>query len=256
MAGRLLAAACIAVGALLSHQRTTVQAKVSISRTVDIDGQPYYLPSEVYASFPETISDEVLPLSVITTNVSTITDALVESTIQAWESTDDVFTNSFLQGVLLINAGEGIANLSPSVLPFLQSKGVQKLFVSGVCLTPSSCEVTSSTGLSNIRSFFKSVLHLKDQSFSVVSASLDTDSSPYIGVPSRIYSEAADKNELPLAGVRVSVKDIYFLKGLKTSCGNRAFYSLYPRRNSTGPAVSRLLDLGADIIGMTKTVQF
>lgn len=51
-----------------------------------------------------------------------------------------------------------------------------------------------------------------DGSFEVVSASLDTDSSPYIGVPSRIYSMSADKADLPLAGLRVSVKDLYFCK--------------------------------------------
>lgn len=46
------------------------------------------------------------------------------------------------------------------------------------------------------------------------------------------------------------------VKGIKASCGNRAFYEVYPARNATGPAVSRLLDTGADIVGTTKTVQF
>lgn len=105
-----------------------------------------------------------------------------------------------------------------------------------------------------------------------------------------------NKTEEPLAGVRVSVKDIYYreppspfpllihlyldpfgsstwealsadsmdgwmdgwdtVKGLKASAGNRHFYSLYPPRNATGPAVSKLMDLGAHIVGTTKTVQF
>lgn len=46
------------------------------------------------------------------------------------------------------------------------------------------------------------------------------------------------------------------MKGIKASCGNRAFYEVYPARNATGPAVRRLLDTGADIVGTTKTVQF
>lgn len=48
-----------------------------------------------------------------------------------------------------------------------------------------------------------------DGSFAVVSASLDTDSSPYIAVPSRAYATSADKSKKPLSGVRVTVKDIY-----------------------------------------------
>ena len=46
------------------------------------------------------------------------------------------------------------------------------------------------------------------------------------------------------------------VKGLKTSCGNRAFYATYGVQNATSPAIARLTDLGSDIIGITKTVQF
>lgn len=60
------------------------------------------------------------------------------------------------------------------------------------------------------KSFYKSVHPLKNGTFAVVSASLDTDSSPYIGVPSKIYATSKDKSKYPLAGVRVTVKDIYF----------------------------------------------
>ena len=46
------------------------------------------------------------------------------------------------------------------------------------------------------------------------------------------------------------------VKGLRTSAGNRNFYTLYDPRNATAPAVTRLMTLGASIIGVTKTVQF
>ena len=46
------------------------------------------------------------------------------------------------------------------------------------------------------------------------------------------------------------------VQGITASCGNRAFYQTYGVQNTTGPAVHRLLDLGANIIGTTKTVQF
>lgn len=46
------------------------------------------------------------------------------------------------------------------------------------------------------------------------------------------------------------------MKGITASCGNRAFYQTYGPQNNTSVAVSRLVDLGADIVGTTKTVQF
>ncbi|TFY83359.1 hypothetical protein EWM64_g647 [Hericium alpestre] len=106
------------------------------------------------------------------------------------------------------------------------------------------------------QSFFKSVTPLSDGNFTVISATFDTDSSPWIGAPSRIHDLEKDKSVFPLAGVRVSVKDIYFLKGLRSSAGNRHYYTTYPPRNATGPAVQRLMQAGAHIVGTTKTVQF
>ncbi|KAK7464973.1 hypothetical protein VKT23_006182 [Stygiomarasmius scandens] len=95
-----------------------------------------------------------------------------------------------------------------------------------------------------------------DGSYDIVSASLDTDSSPYIGVPSRVHDLNKDKSKFPLAGLRVSVKDLYYMKGIVASAGNRAFYTTYPPRNATGPAVTRLTDLGAHMVGTTKMAQF
>ena len=92
-----------------------------------------------------------------------------------------------------------------------------------------------------------------------------------VAVPSRLYyTPSSDK---PLAGVssrksfadthltelqklRLGVKDIFHLKGLRTSGGNRAFHDLYPPRNATGSALQRLIDMGAVIVGKMGTVQF
>lgn len=56
--------------------------------------------------------------------------------------------------------------------------------------------------------------------------------------------------------VRLGVKDIYDIAGVRTSCGSRAYYNLYPERNVTAPAVQRLIDAGAIIVGKMKTSQF
>ncbi|OJI99023.1 hypothetical protein ASPVEDRAFT_25862 [Aspergillus versicolor CBS 583.65] len=64
-----------------------------------------------------------------------------------------------------------------------------------------------------------------------------------VAVPSRLhYKETAEQ---PLAGLRLGVKDIFHVKGLRPSGGNRAYYALYEPRNAAGPAIQRLIDLGA-----------
>lgn len=82
----------------------------------------------------------------------------------------------------------------------------------------------------------------------------DSNGLVAIAVPSRLYyTKTADK---PLAGVRVSVKDLYDIKGLKTSMSSRAWLSLYPAAAKNAPAIQRLLDLGAVIVGKTRFSQF
>lgn len=75
-----------------------------------------------------------------------------------------------------------------------------------------------------------------------------------VAVPSRLsFSKTPEK---PLAGVRLGVKDIFDIAGLKTSNGNRAWYQLYPEADQTAGAVQKLVDAGAVIVGKMKTSQF
>lgn len=92
-----------------------------------------------------------------------------------------------------------------------------------------------------------------DGSFSVLPANVPGQSLA-VAVPSRLYyRQTAQK---PLAGVRLGVKDIFDVKGLKTSNGNRAWYQLYPAANRTAIAVQNLVDAGAVVVGKMKTSQF
>lgn len=90
--------------------------------------------------------------------------------------------------------------------------------------------------------------------FQVLSAKIPGAATESVGVPSRLYfTPTAEK---PLAGMRLAVKDIYDIKGLRTGCGNRAFWQLYPPKNASAPAIQRLLDGGMVLVGKTKTSQF
>lgn len=75
-----------------------------------------------------------------------------------------------------------------------------------------------------------------------------------VAIPSRLYFTPTP--EKPLAGARLVVKDIFDVQGLRTGCGNRAFYSLYPPKNASAPSVQRLLDGGAVLVGKTRASQF
>ncbi|KAJ4290080.1 hypothetical protein N0V88_006586 [Collariella sp. IMI 366227] len=102
--------------------------------------------------------------------------------------------------------------------------------------------------------FTEPLIPTPDGKFQPMSAKIPGSSSLTIGVPSRLYfTKTAQK---PLAGVRIGIKDIYRLAGVKGSNGNRAWYNLYPASNVTGPAVQRLIDAGAQIVGLQKTSQF
>jgi hypothetical protein len=75
-----------------------------------------------------------------------------------------------------------------------------------------------------------------------------------IAVPSRLYADPSP--DRPLAGTRTCLKDIFRLKGVKTTMMSRAFLSLYGPEEDSADYVKKLLNLGAVILGKTKMTQF
>ena len=102
--------------------------------------------------------------------------------------------------------------------------------------------------------FTQPLIPSSNGSYAALPAAISGIESPAIAVPSRLYYTVTP--EQPLAGIRLGVKDIYDISGVKTSNGNRAYYALYPPRNETAVAVQRLIDAGAVIVGKMKTSQF
>ncbi|KAL6158970.1 hypothetical protein ACJBU6_03064 [Exserohilum turcicum] len=101
--------------------------------------------------------------------------------------------------------------------------------------------------------FTESAIANGDGSYSVLPAGT-VGQHQAIAVPSRLYfTKTAEK---PLAGVRIGIKDIYDIKGLRTSNGNRAWYWLYPPANATATPVQNLINAGAIIVGKMITSQF
>jgi len=103
-------------------------------------------------------------------------------------------------------------------------------------------------------SFSEPVLQTPEGTFTSLSAQIPGTASVTIGVPSRLYYTKTE--DQPLAGVRIAVKDIFDLAGVRTSNGNRAWWNLYPPANVTAPSMQRLIDAGAIIVGKQKPSQF
>ncbi|GAA5890100.1 hypothetical protein JCM6882_009226 [Rhodosporidiobolus microsporus] len=105
--------------------------------------------------------------------------------------------------------------------------------------------------------FMSSLLPSLNSSFVPSPFNTESDGTQGVAVPSRVYSLDADKDgeEKPLKGLRVAVKDIVDVKGVRTSMGSRAWFDVYGPREENAPAIQRLIDLGVEIVGKTVTAQ-
>ncbi|OAQ95804.1 hypothetical protein LLEC1_01694 [Akanthomyces lecanii] len=90
---------------------------------------------------------------------------------------------------------------------------------------------------------------------SVAAAGDSVNAAISIPVPSRHYYPRPCANK-PLSGIRLGVKDVFNLKGVRTGGGSRAYFALYPPAAETASSLQRLIDMGAVVVGKLKTSQF
>lgn len=75
-----------------------------------------------------------------------------------------------------------------------------------------------------------------------------------VAVPSRLHYNKTETE--PYAGLRLAIKDIIDLKGIKTGASSRAYTELHLVREETPKTVKRLIDLGFVVVGKLKSSQF
>jgi Asp-tRNA(Asn)/Glu-tRNA(Gln) amidotransferase A subunit family amidase len=75
-----------------------------------------------------------------------------------------------------------------------------------------------------------------------------------LAVPSRLYTPPS--TEKPLNGVRVTVKDIFHVRGIVTTLGSRAYSDCYGPQEYTSDYLKHLIDLGVVLVGKTKMSAF
>ncbi|RDL36007.1 putative Glutamyl-tRNA(Gln) amidotransferase subunit A [Venustampulla echinocandica] len=274
--------------ALVLVASTTAEISES-GKTVIVNGIAYYAAPEAVSiidatpdmlKHASTTGVDLIPLTVFADSSRSFTTEVFRSLVANYTATDDVFNTGFLQAIYLKHVGSSPATVKYPLGAALTQYGT-KLFMPARAYTSSvksqgqtftgwRTEIPAGPYFMSPRTgnvyqayrlysdeqgaFTEGLKPNADGSYSVLSAAVPGDHSPTIGVPSRLYyTKTADK---PLAGVRLGVKDIYDIKGVKTGNGNRAYYDLYPPRAATCPAVQRLIDAGAVIIGKMKTSQF
>ena len=210
----------------------------------------------------------------------------LERKIQNFIKADDVFRLEFLQGVVFcVTSAEkmqGLVTAEASAL--LQSLGNEWLETQVVCgimerpvaqagvyltlqtqsfevyrifddhqgafltpLIPGQNEYLSIPSMSN-----DSLTSRRDHHhLSITSSDLGAGA---VAVPSRLRSQGVGKSAL--AGLRIAVKDNFYIKGIRTSLCSRAYYDLYPPATKTAKCITLLESAGAQIVGTTKLATF
>lgn len=247
--------------------------------TFVLGNETYYAPAAPVASgcYATEISD-VLPMTLFQTNTTLITDADLTELVESYLS-DDVWTEEFLQGAVAISSSSSL-ELDASAIRWLKDAGV-KLVISnqGVDDERSGLKMLQSPVVENLQpgpyvlslqaSKFEVrqayLLHrdrseafvfgvtpiLGSTAYAPVEAFVPMSQDAWIPVPSRLYYI---NDERPLAGLRIGLKDIYDLEGVKTGGGSRSYTEVFPVAGSTSVSMQKLLDLGAVVVVCDDTI--
>ncbi|KAG7079993.1 hypothetical protein JMJ78_0007096 [Colletotrichum scovillei] len=271
MAARALHFVCLAgiATALVGRSPLTLVRTINSLDQVFQLGNNSYLatpvsPFALAAANPETTT---APATHIVGNTPIITGQYLQETIAGYLAEDDVFSKDFLETIIL--SSNCSSRLDDAATAFVASIGSQ------VLMLPASSQLESpmpppgpifleSDGktitLSKVfrlytdtYSDFVHGIYESNGSYEVLGLTDADWGYPLIPVPSRLYSGAGSG---PLAGKRIGVKDIYDMKGLKSTLGSKAWTQMTTEANTTAPSIQRIIDLGGTVVGKQKTSQF
>ncbi|KDB21384.1 hypothetical protein H109_06682 [Trichophyton interdigitale MR816] len=264
MSARIISRALNVMSLFLSLRGVDALTFFSTGTTVILDNTHYYVPPDVVGRIPGNATGDsgLHPISVISINASSAFDLHdLQARMKRFSLEDDVFQIGFAEALHIQIIGSDSSSFNSRALGnhTVLSSSFHRNETTAL---PDGPYVVSALGClhrvyrlyADIQGAFSETTTTNaDGSFSVLPANVPGQSLA-VAVPSRLYyRQTAQK---PLAGVRLGVKDIFNVKGLKTSNGNRAWYQLYPAANRTAIAVQNLIDAGAVVVGKMKTSQF
>ncbi|KAJ5175598.1 uncharacterized protein N7482_001475 [Penicillium canariense] len=274
----------VSASIVLLFATSTTSTTIEDGKLFTVNGISYYgggtAVSKIVTSadFSTTqFNADIVPITIIRTDDAVLTKDSLKDIISNYSDSDDVFQTGFLQSVFLLYDGAGRSKADISSHQALQKFGSKVVMASPryrpeAYLTPAKLlhdlpkgpyffspqtgEVYQAFRLYSDHqvAFTEGALSDGNGGFKPLPAAASGAMTKSVAVPSRLYYTPTSKK--PLAGLRLGVKDIYHIKGLRTSGGNRAYYDLYSPQNTTGPAIQRLIDQGAIVVGKMGTVQF
>ncbi|KAG7113497.1 Scytalone dehydratase-like protein Arp1 like [Verticillium longisporum] len=254
--------ALLSLGFIASAAAQFVQTGASVKLN---DVYYYVSPYSQGKAYDGPFNVKSLPRAFGFTPITVVADELEKESLEGlfgnWTTKDDVWQPAFLSAIFLagqktpcLTKASYHEDVSSIVVPLNKDA---KLPSGPYFLDTSSGEVCQAFRLyaDFAGAFTESLIQApKGDLFQPLSAQIPASASLTIGVPSRLYfTKTAEK---PLAGVRIGVKDIYDLAGVKKSNGNRAWYGLYPAASKTATAIQNLIDAGGIVVGYQKTSQF
>ncbi|KAL4900076.1 hypothetical protein BDW74DRAFT_171021 [Aspergillus multicolor] len=271
----------VRLAAALSLLSSAVEAVTFKGQTIAVGENTYYVLPRVVTTLQigkqglgHGDEDDLVPLTVFRSDARNLSTAAVRDLVNLYASTDDVFSTDFLQNIYITYNGTHnapILGITPPAswktnflghsAPYSAQTATNRTDLNDLPSGPYFLDTTTGAVYEAYRlysdvmgSFTQGLIATGNNTYDVLPASLQGYESLTIGVPSRLYyTPTAEK---PLAGVRLGVKDLYDIKGVKTGCGNRAYYDMYPAANTTAPSIQSLIDAGAVIVGKMKTSQF
>ncbi|GFF89469.1 amidase 1 [Aspergillus udagawae] len=255
---------CTAVCGISSRQDSIVNVQLSAPGvTYELGNVTFFAnvehPKAIF-NLDYTSASRLVPATVILVNQSVVTGSYLKSTLSRYLTEDDVFSPDFLYAIYLTST------VSKSRLDWTAEKYLSSLGVSCLLFNATSFESIPRKGHALKDDHATSIppgpftILVNNGSISF----LDTYRL-YIDSFRTFITGAYPSNDgidsfAALAAMnprkRVSVKDILDVKGLQTSAGSQAWIQVTPIANSTAPAIQRLIDLGAVIVGKFKLAQF
>ncbi|PVH99545.1 amidase signature enzyme [Periconia macrospinosa] len=243
--------------AALLYSNVASATVTSTGFTVELGDVSYFLPPKAVTAIDVTKykhlfgTGSFVPFTVI--ECTECHEKEISSAVEKYLQKDDVFQSGFLQAIYVQGQPKSPSyhayNTSATTITGEAKLAPGPYFLNALGQIHEAWRLYSDyTG-----AFTESCISTGDGTFSVLPAGIVGQKSA-IAVPSRLYYQQTE--EKPLAGVRIGIKDIYDIKGLRTSNGNRAWYWLYPPAENTATPVQRLIDAGAIIVGKMITSQF
>jgi hypothetical protein len=242
----------------LSFVSTTSATIKSTGQTILLNAVYYYAPPDVITTIamPASYRGGLMAVTVVTTKDASFGDAAFTALKSHFTATDDVWQEGFSDALYLQYTGSGTYTASFGMGMVLTAKcNASSAIPPGPYFLSPGGELFEAYRLysDSVGAFTETVYASPGGGITVLPAGIPGQNLA-VAVPSRLYFTKS--NEKPLAGVRIGVKDLFDIAGLRTSNGNRAWYHFYPEANTTGTAIQNLIDAGGVVVGKLKMSQF